>query len=187
MKIRISFPFSDQSLTVIMAQTTAMNISMLSFTEEIKSIEKINADFLSLCKDYREDDLLKLIQATIEQGADVNQTDANKENGIELLCENYNAKDFMPIISCIIQSGFDIKKHNSSVIRSVLDSSMDQSQQNELFRLLTRYGLNYYLPYNLNKLRKEDGSIRIDFIDYLIVNKISLGWHEECLSCQQIL
>jgi hypothetical protein len=163
------------------------NISMSSFTEEIKSIEKTNADFLVLCKDYREDDLLKLIQATIDQGADVNQTDANKNNGIELLCENYNVKDFMPIISCIIQSGFDIKKHNSSVLRSVLDSSMDQRQQNEVLRLLTRYGLNFYLPYSLIKLRKGDGSIRVKFINYLIVSKISLGWHEECLSCQQIL
>jgi hypothetical protein len=86
-------------------------------------------------------DLLKRIMTCIERGADINQTDTNQKNAIQLLCENYNAKDFMQIMACIIQNGFDIKKHNSSVLRCVLDSSMDRSQQDEVLRLLTRYGI----------------------------------------------
>lgn len=110
------------------------NIALSSLAEEIKCIEKSNAesDFLSLCKDYRGDDLLKRIMTCIERGADINQTDTNQKNAIQLLCENYNAKDFMQIMACIIQNGFDIKKHNSSVLRCVLDSSMDRSQQDEV-------------------------------------------------------
>ncbi|EFX81182.1 hypothetical protein DAPPUDRAFT_102755 [Daphnia pulex] len=109
----------------------------------------------------------------------VNQTDTNQENAVQLLCENYNMKDFMQIMACIIQNGFDIKKHNSSVLRCALDSSMDRSQQDEVLRLLTRYGLNNYSPStSLRKLRNKDGNIRIGFIDYLVENRKTLGWHE---------
>jgi hypothetical protein len=166
------------------------NIALSSLAEEIKCIEKSNAqsDFLYLCKDYRGDDLLKRIMTCIERGADINQTDTNQKNAIQLLCENYNVKDFMQIMACIIQNGFDIKKHNSSVLRCVLDSSMDRCQQDEVLRLLTRYGMNYYSPSsNLRKLRDKDGNIRIGFIDYLVENRKTLGWHEGCKNCQEIL
>jgi hypothetical protein len=57
-----------------------------------------------------------------------------------------------------------------------------------VLRLLTRYGMNYYSPSsNLRKLRDKDGNIRIGLIDYLVENRKTLGWHEGCKNCQEIL
>jgi ankyrin repeat protein len=134
--------------------------------------------------------LLELLRLLIDEGIDVNCENDNGDNALTLLCQNYKNENLIDIIQLLIENGIDVNSKNSRS-ENVLDSvtGIDYISIDEIVKLLIRHGIQLTNK-NYEMLQKSGIEVRnggLEIMKYMAKEDLTLGWHLDCKSCEDIM
>ncbi|XP_032790637.2 uncharacterized protein LOC116927709 [Daphnia magna] len=149
-----------------------------------------------LCQNNSSAYLRDAIKLLIRQGIDVNAKDKDGRNALHYLCRHNSSTNLRDAIQILFQYGIDVNEkdnHEWNALNFLVRNSMDKYLKSDVFRFLIRHGVQVHNENDETSAKlfqdffKENENNGKKCFDFLVEEKIRLGWHDACEHCQQIL
>ncbi|KAK4028314.1 hypothetical protein OUZ56_017594 [Daphnia magna] len=153
-----------------------------------------------LCQNNSSAYLRDAIKLLIQQGIDVNAKDKDGRNALHYLCRHNSSTNLRDAIQILFQYGIDVNKkdnHEWNALNFLVRNNMDKYLKSDVFRFLIRHGVQVHNENDEASAKtfkklfqdffKENENNGKKCFDFLVEEKIRLGWHDACEHCQQIL
>ncbi|XP_045031827.1 uncharacterized protein LOC123474067 [Daphnia magna] len=153
-----------------------------------------------LCQNNSSAYLRDAIKLLIQQGIDVNAKDKDGRNALHYLCRHNSSTNLRDAIQILFQYGIDVNEKDNdgwNALNFLVRNSMDKYLKSDVFRFLIRHGVQVHNENDEASAKtfkklfqdffKENENNGKKCFDFLVEEKIRLGWHDACEHCQQIL
>ena len=126
------------------------------------------------------------------KGFDVNSQDGLGRNGLHFVCENYSKEDTIDVIQLLMKKGIDINSYDKMGDNALgyAFRNADQSLADKVIIFLFRHGIKFRHQHENEKyynIFEERGHKEISILKCFAEEDITLGWHQDCESCDAIL
>ena len=127
-----------------------------------------------------------------QEGFDVNHKDKLGRNALHILCENYSKENLTDVIQLLIEKGIDINSYDKTGDNALgyVFRNANQEVAVKVIKLLFRHGILFRHQHETEKyydIFEKGGNSEMTFLQYFAKENITLGWHQECSSCNAVL
>jgi ankyrin repeat protein len=143
---------------------------------------------------YQKKNFFEAFKLLINSGINIQSVDKEGNNALQILAQHYENENLTEIIRLLIEKGIDVNSKNSRsknalfyVITEICKTKY--LLKDEVVKLLIRHGIqlsnkNYKM---LQKCGIEDRNGGLEILKYMAKEDLTLGWHKNCTSCENIL
>ena len=179
---------SSQTQTSKINQTKYSSVSCINWFDhrEIDQVIKNEAN-------KTDNQLFDIINKMVNQeNFDVNQKDKLGRNALHFLCENYSKENLTDVIQLLIEKGIDINSYDKTGDNALgyVFRNANQEVAVKVIKLLFRHGILFRHQHETEKyydIFEKGGNSEMTFLQYFAKENITLGWHQDCSSCNAIL
>ena len=179
---------SSQTQTSKINQTKYSSVSCINWFDhrEIDQVIKNEAN-------KTDNQLFDIINKMVNQeNFDVNQKDKLGRNALHFLCENYSKENLTDVIQLLIEKGIDINSYDKTGDNALgyVFRNANQEVAVKVIKLLFRQGILFRHQHEAEKyynIFEKGGNSGIEVLRYYANEDITLGWHQDCSSCNAIL